>query len=108
MSAKTDTATGAVSVAIFGIQGTFTATDLALWAQVVVNAAPAILILFLIWRIVSLDKQHAECNKNWKQTREQLSLVYETLIDETKRCNLPPKHDFMNGNFELKADREEK
>lgn len=108
MSGKADAVTGVISVAIFGVQATFTAPDLALWAQVIVNAAPAILILFLIWRIVTLDRQHSECNKNWKQTREQLSLVYETLLDESIRCRLPSKHEFMKGNFDLDELKEDK
>lgn len=97
MSSKADAATGAISVAVFGLQATLTPSDLQLWAQVVVNGAPAILILFLIWRLWKMDKQHSECTRNWAETRQQLAMVYEALVDETKRCHLPSKQEFIEG-----------
>lgn len=97
MSSKVDVATGAISVAVFGLQATLTPSDLELWVQVVVNAAPAFLIIFLIWRLWKMDRQHMECTKNWAETRQQLAMVYAALVDETKRCHLPSQEDFMSG-----------
>lgn len=97
MSSKVDVATGTVSVAVFGLQATLAPHDLAMWAQVIVSGAPGLLILFLIWRLWKVDKQHSECTRNWAETRQQLAMVYEALVDETKRCHLPSKQDFIDG-----------
>lgn len=105
MSGKVDTATGAVSIAIFGIQATLTPADASAWANVITTGAPALLIIFLIWRIYRLDKQHEECSKQWSQTRDQLHLAYEALVDESKRCQLPTTRDFLNGNFTIERER---
>lgn len=101
MSAKADSAAGAISVAVFGVSAILTPADATAWGNVIINIAPAILILFLIWRMHRLDKQHTECSKNWTQTREQLALAYRALLD-AKVCNtLPSEVDFMSGNFKL-------
>lgn len=99
MSAKVDVATGAISVAVFGIQATMSPSDFAAWANVIVTAAPAILILFLIWRIYRLDKQHASCVTNQQKTQDQLVLAYRALLDPQLRCNLPGEDEFISGNF---------
>ena len=101
MSAKADVATGAVSVAVFGIQATMSPSDFAAWANVIVAAAPAILILFLLWRIYKLDKQHASCISNHEKTQDQLALAYRALINPNLRCHLPEEEDFIAGNFRL-------
>ena len=101
MSKTIDAATGVVSVAVFGISGSFSPEDAAAWSSVIVSAAPAILILFLIWRINKLDKQHSECNANWIKTQSQLALAYRALQGTQTSCRLPTEHEFMKGEFNL-------
>jgi hypothetical protein len=107
MSAKVDSATGVVSVAIFGIQAALSPNDFAAWSNVITAAAPAILILFLLWRIYRLDKQHASCVSNQQKTQDQLTLAYRALIDPRLRCNLPNEDEFIAGNFCLPPKNQE-
>lgn len=101
MSTKVDAATGVVSVAVFGVSATLTPQDATAWGNVIITMAPAILILFLLWRIHKMDKQHAECNKNWAQTREQLTLAWRAIQQMNFTCKLPTEKDFLEGNFTL-------
>lgn len=102
MSGKLDAATAVVSISIFGVQAALAPADVEAWGDTILQTAPAILILFLIWRIWKLDKQHADCTANQAKTFEQLSLAYDALLDETKRCNLPTKEEFLRGDFTTK------
>lgn len=99
MSAKIEGATGVISVAIFGITAQFTPTDITAWKEVLMGAAPLLLILFLIWRVHKLDKQHAECNANWVKSQEQLVLAYRAIQSPAMRRELPEEEDFKEGNF---------
>lgn len=99
MSSQIEGATGAITVAIFGITGTLTPTDFSAWYEVLMNGAPLILILFLIWRIHCVDKRHAECTVNWMKTQEQLALTHRALQDATVARNLPSEKDFLSNNF---------
>lgn len=100
MSAKADTVTGAVSVAIFGISATLTPETATAWGNVIIGIAPAILILFLIWRIHKVDKQHEECARQWARTQKQLILAYQTLR-ELSSCELPSEREFIQGEFHV-------
>lgn len=108
MSAKVDTATGVISVSIFGVQAALAPADALAWGDVIIQIAPALLILFLIWRIYRLDKQHAQCNTNWMKTQDQLALAYRALLDEDVKCRLPAEHDFVAGNFNLEEVTKER
>lgn len=101
MSGKTDTVTGVLSVAVFGVSGEFSAADITNWGSAILGAAPVILILFLIWRMYKLDKQHAECTTNQAKTQEQLVLAYRAIQSVQVRRRLPTEEDFCNGNFNL-------
>ena len=101
MSGKVDSATGVISVAVFGVQAALSPGDLAAWMEVIVNCAPAILILFLIWRIHKLDKLHANCTNQWAKTQEQLALAYRAITDSVVRDQLPKEQEFLSCNFDL-------
>lgn len=101
MSKVLDGTTGVISVAIFGITGSFTPADASAWGEVIISIAPAILILFLIWRIHKLDKQHAECQANWQRSQDQLILLHRALQASPAICPLPPEHKFKEGQFDL-------
>lgn len=108
MSSKLDATTGVISIAIFGLQATLSPADAKAWGDTILQVAPAILILFLIWRIWRLDKQHSECNKNWMKTQDQLALAYRALLDEDVKHRLPEEHDFISGNFDIEQVTQER
>lgn len=99
MSAKEDTATGIISVAIFGFSGQFSPADMSAWADVVMRAAPVVLILFLIWRMHKLDKQHSDCMVNWQKSQDQQLLMYRAIQDPSICKGLPPEHEFVANSF---------
>lgn len=99
MSAQVEGVTGAITVAVFGISGTFLPSDFSAWNEVLMSGAPLLLILFLIWRIHCVDKRHMECTANWMKTQEQLALTYRALQDSQVRRNLPPEQAFLDNNF---------
>lgn len=101
MSAKIEGATGIISVAIFGITAQFSPTDITAWKEVLMGAAPLLLILFLIWRVHKLDKQHEECNANWMKAQEQLVLAYRAIQNPDMCRRLPGEEAFKEGNFNL-------
>lgn len=106
MSATTDAALGVVTVSVFGITTSVGPAEATAWGQVFIGLAPAILIIFLIWRVYRLDKQHMECTQNWNKTQEQLALAYRAITSLSVRRKLPPEKDFLEGNFCL-GDLEE-
>jgi len=100
-SGKINSATGIVTVAFAGINGSFTAADFHEWGTTFMSLSPFVLILFLIWRMSKLDKQHSECTANQIKTQEQLVLAYRAIQDVQIRRKLPTEEDFCAGNFDL-------
>lgn len=98
---KLDGASGIITIAIAGISGSFTPADFHEWGTTFLSLSPFVLILFLIWRIRQLDKQHAECTNNHLKTQEQLVLAYHAITDITNTRNLPSVAEFKAGNFNL-------
>lgn len=106
MSAKADTALGVISFSAFGVEAVLAPADALAWNNVFLTMAPAFLILFLIWRIYRLDKEHQSCKDSWELTRKQLALAHQALTSATVRCSLPSQKDFMTGNFDLAVTKE--
>lgn len=82
MSTKVDGATGVISIAIFGVQAVLTPADALVWGNTFIQMAPALLILFLIWRIHKLDKLYTECRRDLARTVEQLAHAHVALATE--------------------------
>ena len=98
---KLDAATGVITVAVAGVSGSFSASDVHEWGTVLMNMAPLILILFLIWRIYKLDQQHKECLDNHSRMQEQVLLAYLAAKSPEAGHELPSKADFMSGSFNV-------
>lgn len=101
MSKVIDTTTGVISVAIFGVTGSFTPADASAWGEVMMSLAPLILILFLIWRIHKLDKQNSECRKDWQRSQDQIILMHRAMQASPAIPPLPPEQRFIEGQFNL-------
>lgn len=99
---KLDAATGVITVAVAGVNGSFSASDVHEWGTVLMNLAPLVLILFLIWRIYKLDQQHKECLDNHSRMQEQVLLAYLAAKSPDAGNDLPSKADFMAGSFNVK------
>ena len=74
-SGKVEGATGVVTIALGAISGSFTAADFHEWGTTFMSLSPFVLILFLIWRIYQLDKQHKDCTTNQASMQAQIDLL---------------------------------
>lgn len=102
-SDKADAVTGAITVTLGALSGTFTPADFHEWGTTFMSLSPFVLVLFLIWRIRQLDAQHKECTVNQIKTQEQLILAYRAIQSVQVRRNLPHEDDFKAGNFDLSS-----
>ncbi|MND22535.1 hypothetical protein D3C81_1095520 [compost metagenome] len=98
---KTDGATGVVTIALAGINASFTAADIEQWGTVLMNMGPLMLILFLIWRIYKLDQQHKDCLDNHAKMQEQVLLAYLAIKNPNTRQNLPSQEEFLSCSFNI-------
>lgn len=100
--AKLDGVTGIITVAIGGITASLSPSDLQSWGASVMSLGPLLLIIFLIWRIHKLDKQHSACQDRHNKMQEQLLFAY-TAIQKTQgdACPLPTVERFITNDFTL-------
>lgn len=106
MTAMTEKATGAVTVAIGGVTAVFGHSDVEAWGNSLLAIAPLLLILFLIWRIHKLDQQHKDCQEkherlteNQAKMQEQLLLTFLATKHPGVACELPTVKDFKDNTF---------
>lgn len=74
-SSKVEGVTGVVTIALGALSGSFTAADFHEWGTTFMSLSPFVLILFLIWRIYQLDKQHKDCTVNQAAMQAQINLL---------------------------------
>lgn len=74
-SAKIEAATGIVTVALGAVSGSFSPADLHEWGTTFLSLSPFLLILFLVWRIHQLDKQHKDCTANQSAMQSQINML---------------------------------
>lgn len=100
-SAKLDGATGVITVAIGGVTAVFSSADLISWGNAIMSSGPLLLILFLVWRVHKLDKQHSDCQERHAKMQEQLLFAYTALQKAQMPCTLPPAERFLANDFTL-------
>ena len=106
MSAVVEKTTGAITVAVAGVQATMTHEDVATWGNTLMSLAPLLLILFLIWRMYKLDQQHKDCQERYEELQqsqqkmqEQLLMTFLATKSPNIRKELPTVEEFKTNTF---------
>lgn len=100
-SSKVDGAVGVITFSIAGVTGVLDAASAEAWGHTLLNLAPLLLIIFVIWRMMKLDSSHKECQRKYDKISEQLLLTYAAMKAHTPAHQLPTVREFKENEFDL-------